>query len=152
MLDQSPTSYADQCGSIKIRFHEFILMWLNKDHCRSIKINSSQYDLYWATFWINSWNLIFIDLHWSAYIIGDWSSMFCNRWMKAFIKSWKHNYSVIKVALYSIFCANLYPGFWLFSTQENKDRLKSVPLSRMTLACGYTNGDLALCNGRLTVQ
>ena len=28
----------------------------------------------------------------------------------------------------------------------------SIPLSRMTLACGYTNGDLALCNGRLTVQ
>ncbi len=27
-----------------------------------------------------------------------------------------------------------------------------LPLSRMTLACGYTNGDLALCNGRLTVQ
>ncbi len=27
-----------------------------------------------------------------------------------------------------------------------------VPVSHIWLACGYTNGDLALCYGRLTIQ
>ncbi len=32
---------------------------------------------------------------------------------------------VIKVALHSSFCANLYPGFWLFSIKENKDSIRN---------------------------
>ena len=36
---------------INNNFQEFIPMWIN---------------LYWATFWINSWILIFIVWHWSA--------------------------------------------------------------------------------------
>ncbi len=55
-----------QCRSVKIRLQELIPRWINKDHCRSIAIN---FYLYWATFWINSWNLIFIDRHWSALVI-----------------------------------------------------------------------------------
>ncbi len=46
-------------------------------------------------------------------------------------------------------------GQWDLSTFIKLGNFKSnflIPLSRMTLACGYTNGDLALCNGRLTVQ
>ena len=39
--------------------------WINP-LCRSIRINKDQISEYWATFSINSWNLIFIDPYWSA--------------------------------------------------------------------------------------
>ncbi len=67
-------------------------IFLNEVQCRSLIGNDWRWsafnflligiDLYWATFWINLRNLIFIDQHWSAVgICGDWPIMSWNKWI-----------------------------------------------------------------------
>ena len=93
-------SYADQCGSIKIRFQEVIPMWLNKDHCWSILINKDQF----SSTKINvdqcrsmpigidsHWSLLRrIDLYWEELILIDrqWLAMiFIEPHLDQFLKS-----------------------------------------------------------------